>query len=434
MAREREDGLAALQKGDLPTAAILLEQVVRQNKEDFETHLYLGGVYHQMKRHGDAARVLSRATELQPDSAQARFNLGIAQEQGGDLIGAQSSFQQAILLQAEYPVAHEALERVEARLNGPSFAAQSRSASEPDLTIAPGSAANSSGISSTSGNSASNADASPAGEKPIFARPVNSSFGKAAPAFVTLPAAPTPSEYTPTSSATPAFPTEHGAGHQSGTPANSASAGASSATPPLPAASEYSPAIPPNVPPPLNPYAPGYGANPYALPPPPGYGPTPPGYGPGYAPPRSEQAQMPGQPLPYGQPQPYGQPPIPGQPPPYGQPPYGQPPYGAGYAPPGAYGYGGAQQYVVTQPVVPQEATVALILAILGLPLGCTGLAIVFSPIALYLALKARRMMQADPRLGGQGTATAALWLAGIGVGLNALALIAIIIAMLTGM
>ena len=59
MANERADGVAALQRGDLPTAAILLEQVVRQNKEDFEAHLYLGGAYHQMKRHGDAARVLT---------------------------------------------------------------------------------------------------------------------------------------------------------------------------------------------------------------------------------------------------------------------------------------------------------------------------------------------------------------------------------------
>ena len=425
MAREREDGLAALQKGDLPTAAILLEQVVRQNKEDFETHLYLGGVYHQMKRHGDAARVLSRATELQPDSAQARFNLGVAQEQSGDLIGAQASFQQAILLQAEYPVAHEALERVEARLNGPSLAAESRLASVPGITNTSGIAADPGDVSPSGGNSGTSMDTSPDGKKPVFARPVNSSFGKATPAFVTSPVAPTPSEYTPTSSATPAFPVEHAAGPQSGEPAAPASrSGLSADAPPTP--SEYPPPVPPNTLPPPNPYAPGYGANPYASPPPPGYGPTPPGYGPGYAPPRSEQAQMSGQPLPYGPPPPYGQPP-------YGQPPYGPPPYGAGYAPPGAYGYGGAQQYVVTQPVVPQEATVALILAILGLPLGCTGLGIVFSPIALYLALKARRMMQADPRLGGQGTATAALWLAGIGVGLNALALIAIIIAMLTG-
>lgn len=423
MAREREDGLAALQKGDLPTAAILLEQVVRQDKEDFDSHLYLGGVYHQMKRHGDAARVLSRATELQPDSAQARFNLGIAQEQSGDLTGAQASFQQAILLQAEYPVAHEALERVEARLNGPGLTP------EPSLNVAPDMAVAPKVLPASSGRSEPDAEDLSTVEKPVFTRPVNSSFGSAASASITSSAAPAAGDYTPTSSATPAYSAGSVADNQSGTPASPTPTGASSAAAPPTTAPEYSPTIMPGVPPPPpNPYAPGYGPNPYGSPAPPGYVPAPPGYAPGYAQPGYGQAPMP------GQPPPYGQPPIPGQPLPYGQqPPYGPPPYGAGYAPPGVYGYGGAQQYVVTQPPVPQEATIALILSILGLPIVCTGLGIVFSPISLYLALKARRMMQADPRLGGQGTATAALWLSGIGLGLNILVLIALFIAMLTG-
>ena len=420
MAREREEGLAALQRGDLPTAAILLELVVRQDKEDFESHLYLGGVYHQMRRNGDAVRVLTRATELQPDSAQARFNLGVAQEQSGDLTGAQASFQQAILLQAEYPVAHEALERVEARLNGP--------VQSPDATLtsslerSPEPPTEFPSISSL----ASSSEMLTGEDRQAFAPLVKSSFGKSSPASFT-------SSSLSASASAPVSPVSDAA-----TPASSAEqkaeapGGASASTVPTEAPSGtdapraewpgQNTVIPPVMPPlPPNPYTPGYGANPYPPQPP------PPGYAPGYAPPRYAQAPIPGQPPAYGQPL------SPDQMPPYGQPPYGQPPYGAGYAPPGMYGYGGAQQYVVTQPPVPQEATIALILSILGLPVVCTGLGIVFSPISLFLALKARRMMQADPRLGGQGTVTAALWLSYIGLGLNILVWIAFIIAMLRG-
>ncbi len=421
MANERADGVTALQRGDLPTAAILLEQVVRQNKEDFEAHLYLGGVYHQMKRHGDAARVLTRAVEIQPGSAQARFNLGVAQEQGGDLEGAQASFERAIVLQAEYPAAHEGLERVQARLNGlTAMAARETAASEPQVP--------------------------PTADRPAFARPVNSSFGNASPAFAPsdsapseLPASPAsstpsssapPAGYMPASSATPFSPPGYGA-QDANIPPPAPGYGASEYggvnynTPSVPSAPGYSaapaPGLPPVPPQAANPYAPGYGSNPYA-PPPPGYAPPYP-QSPGYG-----QAPVPGQPAPYAQPPGYN------PPPPYAPPaPYGQPPYGAGYAPPGGYGYGGAQQYVVAQQPVPQEATIALILGIIGLPLAFTGLGIVFSPISLYLALKARRMMQANPGLGGQGTVTAALWLSSIGLILSLFFCLIILIAIFAG-
>ena len=119
MASERDEGLAALQRGDFHTAAMQLEAATGQDPNDFQAYLYLGGVYHQLQRYADAARALTRASELQPANAQARYNLGVAQEQSGDLQAAQNSFEQALQLQSDYPIADEALNRVQSRLQGP---------------------------------------------------------------------------------------------------------------------------------------------------------------------------------------------------------------------------------------------------------------------------------------------------------------------------
>jgi hypothetical protein len=61
-----------------------------------------------------------------------------------------------------------------------------------------------------------------------------------------------------------------------------------------------------------------------------------------------------------------------------------------------------------------QEADDALKYAIIGI--FCFG--IILEPVAISKALKARKMMAADPTLEGSGKVTAALWIGGIALGL----------------
>ena len=105
-----------------------------------------------------------------------------------------------------------------------------------------------------------------------------------------------------------------------------------------------------------------------------------------------------------------------GTPPPFGA--GSPPPFGGGPAPSGGYPPGGGP--VPGPGTIPnKEATEALILAIVGL--FCCG--VILGPIAIYKGLNAKKMIQANPQLSGNGKATAAIvigviclieWLLGI--------------------
>ena len=116
MANEREEGLTALQNGDFATAQAKLEAAIAQNPQDAQAHLYLGGVYHQQQRDTEAARVLTRATELLPMSSQAQYNLGIALEALGSHPQALDAYRKATALQDNYPLAQQGIERMQKAL------------------------------------------------------------------------------------------------------------------------------------------------------------------------------------------------------------------------------------------------------------------------------------------------------------------------------
>jgi hypothetical protein len=130
------------------------------------------------------------------------------------------------------------------------------------------------------------------------------------------------------------------------------------------------------------------------------YNPQDPNQG-GFEPPQ----QPPQQPQPPQPPPGYGQQPPP-QAPGYGQ----QPPPGYGQQPPPGYGYGGPPQ-----PETDSSATVALIVAIASVVLGCFPLGIV----GLILSSKAKRKIEeSGGRLGGLGMVTAARILSIIAIAL----------------
>ena len=112
MAGEKDAGLKALQGGDAEGAVRLLETACAEEPNDYQSHTYLGAAYSQAQRPMDAIHVLTRAVELQPSNAQARYNLGTAMERGGHGEQAAAVYEQALMLQADYPKAQEALKRL----------------------------------------------------------------------------------------------------------------------------------------------------------------------------------------------------------------------------------------------------------------------------------------------------------------------------------
>lgn len=110
---DREWGYEALQRGDIQAALPLLERACQQDPNDYQSHLFLGAAYGQAERANDAVTVLTRAVEIEPANAQARYNLGIALERAGWPNEAMTALQQALTLQADYPKAQEALQRMQ---------------------------------------------------------------------------------------------------------------------------------------------------------------------------------------------------------------------------------------------------------------------------------------------------------------------------------
>lgn len=114
MSIERDEGFAALQRGDIAAAIAYLESAVQQTPDEYHAYAYLGAAYGQAGRHQEAVRVLTRAVELDPANAQARYNLGIALESAGWPYESLTAFQQALTLQPDYTKAQEAFARLEA--------------------------------------------------------------------------------------------------------------------------------------------------------------------------------------------------------------------------------------------------------------------------------------------------------------------------------
>ena len=78
-ARGWQSGLDALVAGRAADAVVLLRQFVAGNPNSFEGHNFLGVALSRSGQHSAAISSLQRATQLQPDSAPAFYNLGVAQ-------------------------------------------------------------------------------------------------------------------------------------------------------------------------------------------------------------------------------------------------------------------------------------------------------------------------------------------------------------------
>ncbi|MCW3097632.1 MAG: hypothetical protein JWL77_3250 [Chthonomonadaceae bacterium] len=122
MSAARDAGYLALQSGDVSGAIAQLEQASAADPNDFQTCLYLGAAYGQAERQMDAVNVLTRAVQIQPANAQARYNLAVALESAGYNEQATTAAQQAVQLQPDYAKAQEMVARLSgAPLSPPAY-------------------------------------------------------------------------------------------------------------------------------------------------------------------------------------------------------------------------------------------------------------------------------------------------------------------------
>ncbi len=84
--------------GQLDRAAEKALQAIALNGRDVEPRILLAKVYIEKARHADAAKELTTVLEMQPESAQAFYLLGVAQEKGGQPEEALASYRRAYSL------------------------------------------------------------------------------------------------------------------------------------------------------------------------------------------------------------------------------------------------------------------------------------------------------------------------------------------------
>lgn len=90
--------MAAQQSGNNGEAEAALQQAVATRPSSFEALMRLGDVELAAKKFDSAAHWLRRATDLNPSSAGALYDLGLANEGAYEYFAADVAFQQALTL------------------------------------------------------------------------------------------------------------------------------------------------------------------------------------------------------------------------------------------------------------------------------------------------------------------------------------------------
>jgi len=106
----RDQGIQALQAGEVDKAVDLLARAVMADDSDGDAKAMLGIAYAQKGLHAQAKRALQTAIELQPENANYRFNLGVALERAGDLPGAAVAYRDTLQLNKDHGQARAKLQ------------------------------------------------------------------------------------------------------------------------------------------------------------------------------------------------------------------------------------------------------------------------------------------------------------------------------------
>jgi protein O-GlcNAc transferase len=91
--------------GNLGQAELLFNQVLAADKHRFDALHMLGIPQSRRRNHAEAVRLITRAIEVQPQSAQAHAELGRVQFEMGDPQRATESYLRSLALDPDYTVA-----------------------------------------------------------------------------------------------------------------------------------------------------------------------------------------------------------------------------------------------------------------------------------------------------------------------------------------
>lgn len=99
---QRQVAAAHHQAGDHATALAGYDQLLGRGHDDEGLHAARGHVLHAMGRMEDAAQAFRAALAIGPRTADAYNRLGVVLFQAGDVLGARSSFERALVLQPDH--------------------------------------------------------------------------------------------------------------------------------------------------------------------------------------------------------------------------------------------------------------------------------------------------------------------------------------------
>jgi Flp pilus assembly protein TadD len=114
----RDQGVQALQEGNLDRAIDLLARAVMADDQDAEAKAVLGIAYSQKGLHAQAKRALQTATEIQPHNPNFRYNLGVILERAGDKQGAAIAFRDTLQLNPQHGQAKAKLQAMGPEVHG----------------------------------------------------------------------------------------------------------------------------------------------------------------------------------------------------------------------------------------------------------------------------------------------------------------------------
>jgi arylsulfatase A-like enzyme/cytochrome c-type biogenesis protein CcmH/NrfG len=117
VANALHDAILSLENGDTPRAATLLERVVATDPQIPMAQLQLGIARARQRRYREAIAPLRTAIELQPDSMQAHYEMGLVLFETGDLKTAAGHFEIVASRQPKWADARFSLASVYARID-----------------------------------------------------------------------------------------------------------------------------------------------------------------------------------------------------------------------------------------------------------------------------------------------------------------------------
>lgn len=102
--KERK-AVALIKEGKFQDAELIYRALIADGTRNYIVYSNLAAICGMQNRFEENTDLLKKALEINPDYAQAHFNLGVVHKRSGDLDAAIASYKKALLLNPSYPVA-----------------------------------------------------------------------------------------------------------------------------------------------------------------------------------------------------------------------------------------------------------------------------------------------------------------------------------------